>query len=55
MLESIAVRGVRLRVQSDGGSADLAGALGAEMDAARETLGVLESMDDEERAGAERP
>jgi hypothetical protein len=51
MLESIAVRGVRLRVQSDQGPTDLADSLGAEMDAVREMLGVLESMDD--AAGAE--
>ncbi|HEX3770968.1 MAG TPA: hypothetical protein VHV30_08900 [Polyangiaceae bacterium] len=46
MLESIAVRGVRLRVQSDDASGTVAETLGAEMDAVRETLGVLESMDD---------
>jgi len=44
MLESVAVRGVRLRVQSDDSSTDLVETLGAEMDAVRETLGVLESM-----------
>jgi hypothetical protein len=47
MLESVAVRGVRLRVHSDGGSAEELGeTLGAEMDAVRETLGVLESIDE---------
>jgi hypothetical protein len=46
MLESVAVRGVRLRVQSDAGAGDIAETLGAEMDAVRETLGVLESMDE---------
>jgi hypothetical protein len=46
MLESVAVRGVRLRVQSDGETSDVAETLGAEMDAVRETLGVFESMDD---------
>jgi hypothetical protein len=51
MLESVAVRAVRLRVQSDPGAGDIAEALGAEMDAVRETLGVLESMD--EPGGAE--
>jgi hypothetical protein len=45
MLESVAVRGVRLRVQSDDGASDLVETLGFEMDAVRETLGVLESMD----------
>ncbi len=51
MLESVAVRGVRLRVHSDGASSDdLAETLGAEMDAVRETLGVLESMDEPEPA-----
>jgi hypothetical protein len=51
MLESVAVRGVRLRVQSDVGTADLVETLGAEMDAVRETLGVLESMDEPSGAG----
>jgi hypothetical protein len=47
MLESVAVRGVRLRVHSDGGSAEeLTETLGAELDAVRETLGVLESIDE---------
>jgi hypothetical protein len=45
MLESVAVRGVRLRVQSDDAVTDIAENLGVEMDAVRETLGVLESMD----------
>jgi hypothetical protein len=44
VLESVAVRGVRLRVQADGGPQDIAENLGAEVDAVRETLGVLESM-----------
>jgi hypothetical protein len=52
MLESVAVRGVRLRVQSDDG-ADLVETLGFEMDAVRETLGVLESMDQPSVAGRE--
>jgi hypothetical protein len=46
MLESVAVRGVRLRVQSDVGSSDIAETLRAEMDAVRETLTVLESLDE---------
>jgi hypothetical protein len=51
MLESVAVRGVRLRVHSDGGNSDdVAETLSAEMDAVRETLGVLESMDEPEPA-----
>jgi hypothetical protein len=45
VLESVAVRGVRLRVQSDGGTDRLSATLGAEVDAVRETLGVLESID----------
>jgi hypothetical protein len=53
MLESIAVRGVRLRVQSDDGSGDLVETLGVEMDAVRETLGVLESMDESSGVGRE--
>jgi hypothetical protein len=53
MLESVAVRGVRLRVQSDDGAADLVETLGLEMDAVRETLGVLESMDQPSAAGRE--
>jgi hypothetical protein len=44
MLESVAVRGVRLRVRSDG-SSEIAETLGTELDAVRETLGVLESID----------
>jgi exo-beta-1,3-glucanase (GH17 family) len=52
VVESIAVRGVRLRVQSDDGTANLAESLGAEMDAVRETLGVFESMDDGSEAKA---
>jgi hypothetical protein len=51
MLESVAVRGVRLRVQSDGGATDIAETLNTEMDAVRETLAVLESMDEPSRAG----
>jgi hypothetical protein len=46
MLESVAVRGVRLRVRSDARSEELAETLGAEMEAVRETLGVLESIDE---------
>jgi hypothetical protein len=53
MLESVAVRAVRLRVQSDDGAGDLAENLGVEMDAVRETLGVLESMDQPSVAGQE--
>jgi hypothetical protein len=53
MLESVAVRGVRLRVQSDEGAADLVETLGLEMDAVRETLGVLESMDQPSVMGRE--
>jgi hypothetical protein len=53
MLESVAVRGVRLRVQSDDGASDLVENLGIEMDAVRETLGVLESMDGPSVAGRE--
>jgi hypothetical protein len=45
MLESVAVRGVRLRVQSDDASGAVAETLSAEMDAVRETLGVFESME----------
>jgi hypothetical protein len=45
MLESVAVRGVRLRVHADAGSDELTSTLGAEIDAARETLGALESID----------
>jgi hypothetical protein len=52
MLESVAVRGVRLRVQSDGGAGEIAQTLDAEMDAVRETLGVLESIDEPMRAEA---
>jgi hypothetical protein len=52
MLESVAVRGVRLRVQSDDG-ADLVETLGLEMDAVRETLGAFESMDQPSVAGRE--
>jgi hypothetical protein len=55
MLESIAVRGVRLRVQSDGESVDVAETLGAEMDAVRETLGVFESMDESLPSDAHEP
>ncbi|HEV3191834.1 MAG TPA: hypothetical protein VGY54_15090 [Polyangiaceae bacterium] len=46
VLESVAVRSVRLRVQSDSGSEDPAATLGAEIDAARDTLSVLESIDE---------
>jgi hypothetical protein len=46
MLESVAVRSVRLRVRSDGASEDLSESLGAEIDAVRETLGVLEGLDE---------
>lgn len=55
VLESVAVRGVRLRVQSDGRTERLSATLGAEVDAVRETLGVLESIDppsDRRRGGA---
>jgi hypothetical protein len=53
-LESVAVRGVRLRVRSDG-SSELAETLSAELDAVRDTLGVLESIDapPDEREGRE--
>ena len=49
MLESVAVRGVRLRL-SDAGAGELTSTLGAEIDAVRETLSVLESMDPTDEA-----
>ena len=51
MLESVAVRGVRLRL-SDAEAGDLTATLGAEIDAVRETLSVLESMDPPDEANA---
>ena len=52
MLEGVAVRGVRLRVQSEGGPAEIAESLNAEMDAVRETLGVFESIERDADGGA---
>ena len=51
MLESVAVRGVRLRL-SDAEAGELTATLGAEIEAVRETLSVLESMDPDVSAKA---
>jgi hypothetical protein len=53
-LEGVAVRGVRLRVGSDSTSQNLSDTLGAEIEAARDTLGVLESMEEPEAASGRR-
>jgi hypothetical protein len=45
-LESVAVRSVRLRVAGGGGPGEIAEALSADMQAVRETLDVLESVDE---------
>jgi hypothetical protein len=53
MLESVTVRSVRLRLSADGGSDDIASTLRAEVEAVRETLGVLEEVNEPSPSGAE--
>jgi hypothetical protein len=45
-LESVAVRSVRVRVEGGGGPGEIAETLSADMQAVRETLDVLESVDE---------